>query len=249
MAPATSIGCKRLRPAAVLRVDAAVHEPAQGAAHPQIRERLARRVAEPAGKGDPQMAWDRQDAPQLALEAPSARGGLRSPLALLLPRSPGAGNELQSGTAPLLPAGLRRDLSRARQAHAGGSSRPGAPAAWPARGAALRRALVASPAPVWGRPPKRRHLRIDAQGPLHQAPVELDAADREAAAVDGLAQAQGTGQRPRLAPQQHQVTGQAEPVAPIPAVPPAATHLPAAAAEDGQRAHPFATAAALLLRC
>lgn len=72
MAPATSIGCRRLQPAAVLRVDVAMHEPAQGTAHPQIRTRLARRVAEPAGKGDPQMAWDRQEAPQLALEASSA---------------------------------------------------------------------------------------------------------------------------------------------------------------------------------
>jgi hypothetical protein len=77
--------------------------------------------------------------------------------------------------------------------------------------------------------------------------VELDVADREAALVDGLAQAQGTGQRPRLAPQHHQVTVQAEPVAPDPVEPLAATHLPAAAAADGQHAHRFATAAALLL--
>ncbi len=60
------------------------------------------------------------------------------------------------------------------------------------------------------------HLRIDGQGLLHQAPAELDVADREVAVVDGLAQGQGAGQRPRLVPQHLQVVVQAEPVAPDP---------------------------------
>ena len=100
------------------------------------------------------MAWDRQDAPHLALEAPSARGGLRSPLALLLPRSPGAGTS-SSRDGPAAPGGASpRSLPRSPRTCRRPASRPDAAAAWPAPGAALRRALVASPAPVWGRRPK-----------------------------------------------------------------------------------------------
>jgi hypothetical protein len=122
-------------------------------------------------------------------------------------------------------------------------------AAWPAPGAALPTCPCRVACSGVGQTAQRRHLRIDAQVLLHQAPVELDVADREAAVVHGLAQTQGTGQRPRLAPQHLQVVVQAEPVAPDPVEPPAATHLPAAAAEDGQHAHRFAIGAALLLRC
>ena len=148
------------------------------------------------------MAWDRQGAPQPALEAPSVRGGLRSRLTPLLPEVPGAGTSLsRDGTA--------------------------------APGGAPPRSL-----PRWPHSCRRSAA----------APMERDVADRKAALVDGLAQAQETGQRPLLVPQR-QVTVQAEPVAPHPVEPLAPTHLPAAAAEDGQHAHRFAIGAALLLRC
>jgi hypothetical protein len=44
----------------------------QRAAHPQVGVRLTRWIAEPAGKRDPQVTRDRQDAAQLILDAAGA---------------------------------------------------------------------------------------------------------------------------------------------------------------------------------
>ena len=182
----------------------------------------------------------------LPFGAPSARGGLRSAPTLLLPV---AWNDIQSGRPRRFP----RSSSAISPALA--TRMPAATrlprcccclaCAWrrPSDAPSSRRLLRCE------QTAQRRHLLVDAQGLLHPVPVELDVADREAAAVDGLARSQGTGKRPPLVPQHLQVVDQAEPVAPDPVEPLAATGLLAATAEDGQHAHRFAIGAALLLRC